>query len=153
MGIKSVVEAVSEVVKPVLAEDDLELVDIEYKKEGPRWFLRIFIYKTGGITLKDCQKTSRKVEDIIEIEEIITGKYFLEVSSPGLDRPLKSEKDLLRNLNQLVCVHTRSSINQKSKFVGIVQNVEDGLLFLKLDDEVLSIPIDEIKKATLEIKF
>jgi len=153
MGIKSVVDTVSEVVKPVLAEDDLELVDIEYKKEGPRWFLRIFIHKTGGITVQDCQKISRKVEDIIEIEDIIAGKYFLEVSSPGLDRPLKSEKDLLRNLNQRVCVYTRSSINKKNKFVGTVENAEDGLLFLKLDDEVLSIPIDEIKKATLEIKF
>jgi ribosome maturation factor RimP len=153
MGIKSVVDTVSEVVKPVLAEDDLELVDVEYKKEGPRWFLRVFIDKIGGITVKDCQKISRKVEDIIEIEDIIDGKYFLEVSSPGLDRPLKSEKDLLRNLNKRVSVDTRSSINKKCKFVGTVQNAEDGLLFLKLDDEVLSIPIDEIKKATLEIKF
>ncbi len=153
MGKKSVVDAVSEMVEPVLAEDDLELVDIEYKKEGPRWFLRVFIHKPGGITLKDCQKTSHKIEDIIEIENIITGKYFLEVSSPGLDRPLKSEKDLLRNLNQQVCVHTRSPINKKNKFVGIIQNAEDGLLFLKLDGDVLSIPIDEIKKAVLEIKF
>lgn len=153
MGKKSVVDTVSEVVKPVLAEDDLELVDIEYKKEGPRWFLRIFIHKPDGITLKDCQKISRKVEDIIEIEDIIAGKYFLEVSSPGLDRPLKSEKDLLRNLNQRVCVDTRSPINKKSKFVGTIQNAEDGLLFLKLDDDILSIPIDEIKKAVLEINF
>lgn len=153
MGIKSIVGAVSELVKPVLAEDELELVDIEYKKEGPRWFLRIFIHKIGGITLKDCQKISRKVEDIIEIEDIIANKYFLEVSSPGLERPLKSEKDLLRNLNQRVCVYTHSSINKKSKFVGTIQNAEDGLLLLKLDEDVLSIPIDEIKKATLEIKF
>ncbi len=150
---KSVVNAVSEMVEPVLAEDNLELVDIEYKKEGPRWFLRIFIHKPGGITLKDCQTVSRKIEDIIEIENIIAGKYFLEVSSPGLDRPLKSEKDLLRNLNQRVCVHTRSPINKKSKFVGTIQNVKDGLLFLGLDNDVLSISIDDIKKAILEINF
>ncbi len=153
MGKKSVDNAVFELVEPVLAEDDFELVDIEYKKEGNRCFLRVFIHKSGGITLKDCQKISRKIEDIIEIENIITGNYILEVSSPGLDRPLKSEKDLLRNLNNRICVSTRSPINKKSTLVGTIENAENGLLYLKLDEGVLSIPIDEIKKAVLEIKF
>ena len=153
MDLKSVVSDVSEIVEPVLAEYDLELIDIEYKKEGSYWFLRIFIHKLGGISLKDCQKISHRIEDIIEIENAITGKYFLEVSSPGLDRPLKSEKDLLRNLNQRVCVNTNTPINKKSKFVGAIQNVKDGFLFLKLDNSVLLIPINKIKKAMLEIKF
>ena len=153
MGKEHIAKAVSEVVKPVLMEHELELVDIEYKKEGSHWFLRIFIHKLGGVTLKDCQGISQKIEDIIEIENMITGKYFLEVSSPGLDRPLKSEKDLLRNLNQLVCIYTRSSINKKSKLIGTIQNAKDGILFLRLNDKILSVPISEIKRAVLEIKF
>ena len=94
-----------------------------------------------------------RIEDIIEIENIITGKYFLEVSSPGSDRPLKSEKDLLRNLNQLVCVHTRSPINKKTKLIGTIQDAKDGILFLELEEGLLSVPIGEIKKAALEINF
>ena len=153
MGGNSIENFVLGLSAPVLAENGFDLVDIEYKKEGNRFFLRVFIHKPGGVTLKDCQKISYKIEDIIEIENIIKGNYILEVSSPGLDRPLKSEKDFLRNLNNRVCISTHFPIKEQSAFFGTIENVKDGILYLKLQKEVFSIPICEIKKAILEIKF
>ena len=82
-----------ELVEPVIRDENLELVDVEYKKEGKNWFLRIYINKEGGVSVEDCQKVSRLIGDMIQIDEIISPSYILEVSSPGLDRPLKKEKD------------------------------------------------------------
>jgi|TARA_B110000438_G_C15743280_1_gene619504 ribosome maturation factor RimP len=153
MGNQSITNTVKELVEPALAEDDYELVDIEYKKQGTRWILRVFIHRPGGIGVEDCKKISRKIDDLIEVENIITGNYVLEVSSPGLDRPLKSEKDLLRNLNSRISLSTFTPINKYYTFSGIIQNVENEVLFLETNGGVLSVPIENIAKAVLEIKF
>ena len=97
MGLSSICQEIFRLVEPVLQTENLELVDVEYKKEGKQWFLRIFIDKISGVTLSDCQSVSHQIEDLIEVENLINRKYIFEVSSPGLDRPLKKERDFLRN--------------------------------------------------------
>src|SRR5688572_25516812 len=81
---------------PIIEKEEFELVDIEYKKEGANWYLRLYIDKPGGITLDDCQKISNQLGDRLDEEDPIKGNYFLQVSSPGLDRPLKKERDFVR---------------------------------------------------------
>ena len=83
MGKGSVTESIEELVTPITEENRLELVDVEYKKEGKNWFLRIFIDKEGGVTVDDCTRVSREIEDLIDVEEVVPTSYVLEVSSPG----------------------------------------------------------------------
>ena len=91
-----IAQSVMDLIEPVLEAEGLELVDVEYKKEGPNWILRIFIDKEGGVTVADCQKVSHLTGDLIDVEETIKIPFNLEVSSPGLDRSLKREKDFLK---------------------------------------------------------
>ena len=153
MGQGSVSQAVSRLVEPALRDEGLELVDVEYKKEGKRWFLRIFIDKPAGVTLDDCQKTSRLLEDLVEVENLIEREFVLEVSSPGLDRPLKKERDFLRNLNRRIRLTTFSPIHNKKNFSGVVKDFNNGSLCLESDGELLEIPLEAIAKAKLEIDF
>ena len=114
MGKSSVILSVEELVEPVLIAEGLELVDVQYKKEGKTWYLRVFIDKEGGITVEDCQKVSGPIGDLIEIENIVSSEHILEVSSPGLDRPLKTEKDFLRFKNRKIQLTTFSPIDSQA---------------------------------------
>ncbi len=149
----SVSQSVRELVLPIVENANIELVDIEYKKEGKDWFLRVFLDKQNGITVEDCKKISRQIEDIIEVEDLIPNRYYLEVSSPGLDRPLKKESDFLRYLGKSIQVSLFSPIQEKRKFTGVIQDFKESALFLDVGEETISIPIDNIASAKLEIKI
>ena len=153
MGKGSVTETIEELVTPIINENHLELVDIEYKKEGPNWFLRIFIDKEGGVTVDDCTRVSRHIEDLIEVEEVVPSTYVLEVSSPGLDRPLKKEKDFLRFKGKRAHVTTFTPIQQQKSFKGTIRDFQEDVLFLDIDSQSVEIPKDQIAKAKLEIEF
>lgn len=153
MGKNSIVQAVTELVEPVVREEDLDLVDIEYKKEGQGWYLRIYIDKKGGVTVDDCQKVSRRIEDMIEIDEIVNSAYMLEVSSPGLDRPLKKEKDFLRSLGKKVRVTTYSPINNQRNFVGTIKDFSNETLYLEINEAPMAIPFTAIANAKYVLDF
>ncbi len=153
MGKGSVAESIEELAIPILNEQRLELVDVEYKKEGKNWFLRIFIDKEGGVTVDDCSSVSRQIADLIEVEEIVPSAYTLEVSSPGLDRPLKKEKDFLRFKGKRAQVTTFTPIDHQKNLKGTIQDFQKGVLFLKLNDRVVEIPMNQIAKARLEIEI
>ena len=153
MGRGSVAESVEELVTPITNENHLELVDVEYKKEGKNWFLRIFIDKEEGVTVDDCTRVSRQIEDLIEVEEVIPSSYVLEVSSPGLDRPLKKEKDFLRFKGKRAHVTTYSPIDQQKNFKGTIQDFREDILFLNIDNKRVEIPRNQIAKAKLEIEI
>ena len=153
MGKSSVAESIEELVTPVLNENRLELVDIEYKKEGKNWFLRIFIDKEGGVTVDDCSNVSRQIADLIEVEEIVPSSYTLEVSSPGLDRPLKKEKDFLRFKGQRAHVTTFTPIDHQKNFKGTIRDFQNDVLFLEIDNQRVEIPKNLIAKARLEIEI
>ncbi len=149
----SVSQSIRELVLPIVENANLELVDIEYKKEGKDWFLRVFIDKQNGITVEDCKKISRQIEDIIEVEDLIPNRYYLEVSSPGLDRPLKKDRDFLRYLGKSIQVSLFSPIQEKRKYTGIIENFKESTLFLDVGEKTISIPMDNIASAKLEIKI
>src|SRR3990167_9137109 len=98
----NVTTAVENLVKPIVESEGMELVDVEYKKEGKTWYLRIFIDKNAGVTLDDCQNISYQIEKLLDVEDIISDSYTLEVSSPGIERPLKKISDYNRFKNRLV---------------------------------------------------
>jgi len=153
MGPSTICQEIFQLVEPILKVENLELVDVEYKKEGKHWYLRIFIDKISGITLSDCQKISHRIEDLIEIESLINQRYILEVSSPGLDRPLKKERDFLRNKDRKIRLATLSPIQDKKRFSGVIKDVQDDSLVLETEGRLMRIPLTIITKAKLEIGF
>ena len=153
MGKPSIHQAIAEIIEPVVQEENIELVDVEYKKVGNVWTLRVYLDKDHGVTVGDCQRMSRQIEDLIEVHEVIANPYALEVSSPGLDRPLKKERDFIRNKGKRIQVKTFSPINSKKKRTGTVQDFKNGTLFLEDDDGILEIPLANIALAKPAIEF
>lgn len=153
MGKGSVTESIEGLVTPIIHENRLELVDVEYKKEGKNWFLRIYIDKEGGVTVDDCTRVSREIEDLIDVEEVVPSSYILEVSSPGLDRPLKREKDFLRFKGKRAHVTTYTPIHEQKSFKGTIRDFQEDTLFLDIDSQPVEIPKSQIAKARLEIEF
>ena len=153
MGKTSIYQSVTKLIEPTARENNIELVDVEYKKTGKAWTLRVFINKSQGVTVSDCQKLSREIEDLIEVHELIASPYVLEVSSLGLDRPLKKEADFLRNKGKQIQLKTFLPIDNKKKFLGTVRDFTNGTLFLEDKDDVLEIQLANIAQAKLVIKF
>lgn len=147
-----IVEKIEKIVAPVLKNMDLELVDIEYLQEGGYWYVRIYIeYLDKDVSLDDCAKVSAAVED--EIDKIIDKKFFLEISSPGIERPLKKEKDFLRFINSKIKISLKHKINDKKNLEGMLINFENDNIFLQLENETLEIPFKEIRKSNLVYDF
>jgi ribosome maturation factor RimP len=149
----STYHSVTNLIKPTLRKNNIELVDVEYKKIGKNWILRVFIDKKQGVTVHDCQELSREIEDLIEVHELVDDHYILEVSSPGLDRPLKKEADFLRNKGKQIMVKTYSSTNSKKENVGTIIGFLDNTLFLESKEDTLKISLDQIAQAKLIIEF
>jgi ribosome maturation factor RimP len=149
----SVSQEVMDLIEPVLSMEGLELVDVEYKKEGKSWVLRIYIDKEGGVTVADCQKVSHLTGDLIEVEETIITPHSLEVSSPGLDRVLKREKDFLKFKGRQIRLHSLCPIDNRRKFIGILAEFKDQTVFLELDGKLLEIPLRQVGKANLVIEL
>ncbi|HZK33447.1 MAG TPA: ribosome maturation factor RimP [Tissierellaceae bacterium] len=146
--------AVESIAEPLAKELGFELVDVEFKKEGPNYFLRIFLDKTGGITLDDCQKMSERLSEALDDEDPITVPYYLEVSSPGLDRPLKTNKDLKRNLGKELDIKLYEAINGKKILQGILREFNEEEIKIEIDNnEFIEIPRSSIVNATLAVKF
>lgn len=124
-----------EILLPIVAKHNFELVDVEYVKEGSNWYLRAYIDKEGGIAVDDCEVVSREFGDILDKEDYIDGAYILEVSSPGLGRPLKKEKDFERSLGEEVEVRTYRAINKQKEFLGILNAYDKDSVTLLLEDE------------------
>jgi ribosome maturation factor RimP len=153
MGKTSIYQLVSELIEPTVTEHNAELVDVEYIKAGKVWTLRVFIDKKQGITVLDCQKLSREIEDLIEVHELISDPYTLEVSSPGLDRLLKKEADFLRNKDKQIQLKTYAPIEGRKNFSGIILDVKNKILFLVDKDDCLELELANIAQAKLVIKF
>jgi ribosome maturation factor RimP len=144
---------VTDLVEPTLKGSDIELVDVEYKKTGKTWSLRVFIDKNQGVTVNDCQRLSREIEDLIAIHELIADHYVLEVSSPGLDRPLKKETDFIRNKGKQVLVKTYLPINSSKTNTGTIKDFSNDTLFLENEKKTFEISLSNIAQAKLIFKF
>ena len=118
---------------PIVKEFQFELVDVEYVKEGGNWYLRAYIDKSGGITVDDCEVVSRRFSDVLDEKDYIADAYIFEVSSPGLGRPLKKEKDFLRSVGQEVEIRTYKAIEKEKEFFGILKAYDKETVTIEMD--------------------
>jgi ribosome maturation factor RimP len=152
-------EQVTELVQPILDSLQIELVDIEFVRMGRDSVLRLFIDREGGITLDNCADVSRELSAILDVEEVITVNYTLEVSSPGLDRPLKKIQDYERYTGRLVKIRTYEPFqddagNKRKTFLGTLEGFVDGTVRITLQEgQTAAIPLERIAKANLEFEF
>jgi ribosome maturation factor RimP len=152
-------EQVGGIVQPILDSMQLELVDIEFVRMGKDAVLRLFIDKDGGVALDDCAEVSRELSAILDVEEVISVNYTLEVSSPGLDRPLKKVQDYERYAGRLVKIRTYEPFpddagNKRKTFLGTLDGLADGSVRITLKEgQTASIPLDRVAKANLEFEF
>lgn len=146
-----VIERVKSIAIPLFTELELELVDAEFRREAGGWILRLYIDKRGGVTLGDCQRVSEELSDLLDVENLIDHPYTLEVSSPGLNRPLRRESDFLRFAGQRARVTTSQAVAGQRRFLGVLKGYEDGRVVLEREDgTVVSIPYTLISKARLD---
>lgn len=124
-----------EILLPITEEYGFELVDVEYVKEGSTWYLRAYIDKPGGIDINDCEKVSRRLSDLLDEKDYIEDAYILEVSSPGLGRPLKKEKDFKRSMGEEVEIRTYRMIDKQKKFTGVLTGYDADTVTIAMEDE------------------
>ena len=142
-------EAVEKIAEEILANTDYELVDVEYVKERD-WFLRVYIDKEGGIGLDDCQEVSGLLEEKLEELNIINDRYILEVSSPGLDRALKKEKDFKREMGKVVDITLYKAIDGEKMITGKLTGYTKDIITI---DETREIALKDIALVRLHIDF
>ncbi|MBP3487965.1 MAG: ribosome maturation factor RimP [Roseburia sp.] len=123
-----------ELITPILERMNFELVDVEYVKEGGTWYLRAYIDKEGGITVNDCEAVAREMNEILDREDFVEDSYVFEVSSPGLGRPLKKEKDYIRSMGREVEIRTYRAINREKEFYGILSAYDESTVTIETDD-------------------
>ena len=123
-----------ELLLPILDANSFEFVDVEYVKEGSDWYLRAYIDKDGGITVDDCELVSRALEIKLDEEDLVKDAYILEVSSPGLTRPLKKERDYVRNRGKLVEVHLYQAVEKNKVFTGTLKEWDENTVTVNVDD-------------------
>lgn len=143
-----------ELLMPVLAGYGFELVDVEYVKEGSSWYLRAYIDKPGGIAINDCEVVSRALSDKLDEEDFITDSYILEVSSPGLGRPLKKERDFERSIGKEVDIRTYRMVNKKKDFTGFLKGYDKETVTIENEDgEELTFEKKDIALIRLAFDF
>lgn len=143
-----------ELIVPIIEQNQFELVDVEYVKEGGTWYLRAYIDKPGGITVDDCEVVSRALSDLLDKHDFIEDAYVLEVSSPGLGRPLKKEKDFARSIGEEVDVRTFRAISHQKEFTGILRDYDKEKIVLEMEDqELLEIARADIALIRLSFDF
>ena len=151
---KSIEAAIEELVSPIVDDKGFEIVDIEYVKEAGEYYLRVFLDKEGGISLNDCEAVSRELSEILDVKDPIKDNYFLEVSSPGLDRPLKKDKDFVRYQGRDVEIKLYKPLNGSKQFEGeLVGLNEDKNIVVMIDDNEVEFNKKDVALVRLAIKF
>lgn len=152
-----VTETVNSLVTPILDNFGLELVDIEYVKEGKDWFLRVYIDKETGVDIEECGIVSERLSEELDKVDPITHNYFLEVSSPGAERPLKKDADYEKSIGKNVFLKTYEPINGEKQFEGILINFDGKTVTLEIKiktrKEKVEIPYEKIATARLAVTF
>ncbi|MBD2870698.1 ribosome maturation factor RimP [Paenibacillus arenilitoris] len=153
MSTSKIKTAVEEMVLPYLNGNGFELVDIEYVKEGSNYFLRIFVDKEGGIDIDDCGRISEYVSEQLDKNDPISDAYFLEVSSPGAERPLKKQEDVIKAVGKHVFLTTYEPIGGAKEFEGLLLSFDGETAVVRTGKKELSIPYAKVASARLAIVF
>jgi ribosome maturation factor RimP len=149
-------EQIRQILDPILLSMGLDLWDLEFQKQGPKWLLRVYIDREigGGVTLGDCETVSRDLSAALDVEDIIPHAFTLEVSSPGLDRTLSKPEHFIRFAGSTVKVKTYQQINGEKVFRGKLLGMADSVVSIELEaGTILEIPMTNITKASLEVEF
>lgn len=153
----NVIQTTEELMKPILDETALELVDIEYVKEGKNWFLRVYIDKPGGIDITECGMVSEKLSEKLDKLDPIKEPYFLEVSSPGAERPLKTKEDIAQSIDKNVYIKLYEPLEGEKSFEGVLKSFENDVLTIeykvKTVRKSVEIPYEKIAKIRLAVTF
>lgn len=152
-----VVDIVEELIQPILANQSLELVDIEYVKEGKNWFLRVYIDKEGGVDITECGLVSEQLSAKLDQLDPIKEAYFLEVSSPGVERPLKSKEDFMKYVDKQVYIKLYAPIDGEKEYEGTLKAFHDDVATIeykiKTRNKQVDIPYNQIAQARLAVVF
>lgn len=150
---KSVLNKVRQLAEPQVSELGLELVDVEYIKEGAHWYLRVYIDKDGGVEIEDCAAVSHKISEVLDRENPIPQAYMLEVSSPGIERPLRKREDFEKFQGELVSVYSTEPFHGYSCFTGTLKGLVDNHVILEYEGQEIAIPFDLVERTHLTFEF
>ena len=148
-----IAKRVSELTEQALSDLGFELVDVEYLANHGRWVLRLYIDKAGGVTIDDCARVSRELGPLIDVNDVITHEYTREVSSPGVDRPLKKEADFAGAIGAKIKVRMGKANEGRRNYTGILRKLDGEMLHLEMDGDMVTLARSDIEKANLVYEF
>jgi len=140
-------------IMPILDEFGFELWDVEYVKEGPDYYLRAYIDKEGGITIDDCVDVSRKLSDKLDEDDFIEGEYILEVSSPGLGRALKRDRDFEKSIGREIDLKLYKAVDKVKEFSGILKSYDDEKITVFIEDKNIEYLRCDLASVKLHVEF
>lgn len=151
---KNIEAVIEEITLPITDKYNFEIVDVEYVKEAGNYYLRLYIDKEGGISLSDCEVVSRELSEVLDVKDPIADNYYLEVSSPGIDRPLKKEKDFVRYKGRDVEIKLYKPLNGQKQFEAqLVELVDNKIIKVLIDEKEQEFDKKEVAMIRLAIKF
>jgi ribosome maturation factor RimP len=150
---QEIIDRVRAIADSILISEGMDLVEVEFRREAGGWVLRLTLDKSGGVTLDDCTRMSREIGRSLDVEDFIENPYHLEVSSPGLDRSLKNERDFIRFSERRIKVKTMEPIGKQKSFKGKLLKCVEGRIEMETDGGIVEIPLPNIARANLEVEF
>jgi ribosome maturation factor RimP len=150
---KWITKEVTLLVGPILDEMEYDLVDVEYLAKHGKWVLQLTIDKEGGVTIEDCVRVSAEIGDLIDVKDIMEHEYVLEVSSPGLNRPLKKENDFIWAIGKKIKVKTKKPIQGRRNYTGYLKDFQMGTLCMEIDGHIIELSESLVEKANLVFEF
>lgn len=138
---------------PILESQDVDLIEMEFRGRSGSQVLRIFVDTDSGITLDQCVNLSREISDRLDIKDLIAGRYRLEVSSPGLDRPLKTKRDFERNIGRKIKITYLVNGAEDKTIIGHIEQIDDDMIVIKEDDQLIYIDLSKVMLAKIMLKW
>ena len=148
-GTSDIAKKLEELCEPAIFTLGLELVQLQYRREAEGWVVRLLVDRPGGVTVEECGELSRQVSSVLDVEDPIPHQYRLEVSSPGLDRPLCKREHFARFIGTAINLHTREPVNGRRNFRGVLRGLQDDWVLIEVDKTVYELPFAAVEKANV----
>jgi ribosome maturation factor RimP len=148
-GLADIVEKLEQLCEPAILSLGLELVQLQYRREAEGWVVRLLVDRPGGVTVEECAELSRQVSSVLEVEDLIPYRYRLEVSSPGLDRPLCKREHFERFVGASINLHTREPFEGRRSFRGVLRGLHEDLVLVEVDLKIYELPFSAVDKANV----
>ena len=142
-------KTIFDAIEPLVTSEGYEVVDVEWLTESGRRILRVYIDRENGVNIDDCSRISATLEDVLDVQDLISSAYNLEVSSPGLERPLRTMAHFEKSLGKKVKVVTKEKIDNRKNYKGLLKAAENEVLTIEIDNQDFAVPFDQVQKARL----